>query len=141
MIFEKFKRLGLGKKACFTQKSKVPVQLGKKGRIIHYQLQPATLNHINQTLIQKKKEKNLLQGEFILRGWWYPPSKQLLIVSIPMIGYIVKEYHIGSVVSEILLYRQTDTHKLTDTLKIAAQGYLRWEGESLTTPTKILNLG
>ena len=48
-----------------------------------------------------------LAGREFLGGWWYLPPKQLKTYPGHMRSYIVRESHIGSVVSEIVLYRQT----------------------------------
>ena len=49
----------------------------------------------------------LFYGRFLLRGWWYPPTKQLKTFPGTMKRCIVKKHHIGSMVGEILWYRHT----------------------------------
>ena len=47
-------------------------------------------------------------GDFLLEGWRYPPPNQLKILPGSIKSFTLKENYIGSLVSEILRYRQNN---------------------------------
>ena len=79
------------------------------GKLIQYSRQAAT--HLGRgkwnSFFWGVGDSNCFRVNFSLEGGGNSSVK--IIINLP--SYFVKENHIGSVVSEILQYRQTDTHK------------------------------